>query len=335
MRNCDVLTMSAVLTVLLSCCLARADQQALLRPPSSVPTTQEGGRSYEYMALDSYANPVSEEYCPPAPPAGGKFSVFGFLSMMVSISVTVANILNAINNNNNNNNNDNNDNNNNDNNNNNNDLNGDGGEEAMQDQSNMVPVRINQVGQNNANADLGAEGAPVLTGVRPTPSNPNTISFAGKQIDFTRNRTTVGSPTNNFTGRPDSQSPFGIYPPFINTPHRKDRNVPPQVSHRRPKSALNQGSCSCRSGSTGRETAEGITGHWWRSCLAKIGCDEDLSDRHSGIDLLATRVTQLVTRVFTRRLLNDEAGRSIRSSSSLPCSSHACLPLTLLKDFIE
>lgn len=284
MRNHIALTKRTMVLVLLSwsACLARA----ALRPPSG-PTTQVGGRAYEYMALDSYANPVSEDYCPPAPPSGGKFSVFGFLSMMVSISVTVANILNAISNNNNNNNNDNNDNNNNDNNNNNNDLNENGG--GMQDQSNAVPVRINQVGQNNANADLGAEGAPVLTGARPTPSNPNTISFAGKNIDFASNQTTYGSSTYNAPTRINNHSVFGLSPSHGDTPNRTDRNTQPYFSRRRPKSTRDAASCSCRAG---RDAAEGLAGAWWGSCLAKAACGEGDGDGRRGFERLASRVAK-------------------------------------------
>ncbi|XP_037781878.1 homeobox protein 2-like [Penaeus monodon] len=329
MRSHIALTERTALLVLLSWswCFVRADH--LPRRPPLGPMAQVGGRAYEYMALDSYANPVSEDYCPPAPPSGGKFSVFGFLSMMVSISVTVTNILNAISNNNNNNNNDNNDNNNNDNNNNNNDLNENGG--GMQDQSNAVPVRINQVGQNNANADLGAEGSPVLTGARPTPSNPNTISFAGKNIDFARNQTTGGSSTYNALTRPNNASVFGLSPSSIETPNRMNRNTQPHFIHRRPKSALNEASCLCRAG---RGAAEGIAGAWWEGCLAKVACDEEDDDEgRRGFDLLASRVTKLVTRVFTRRLLNE--GKGVRTSSPpLPCSSLPCLPLALLRPFL-
>ena len=76
--------------------------------------------SENYMALDSFANEITEDYCPPTPQRKSpKFSVFGFLNMIVLTTVTVSNVLNVIVNNNNNNNNDNN---NNDNNNNNNDA---------------------------------------------------------------------------------------------------------------------------------------------------------------------------------------------------------------------
>ncbi|XP_066949412.1 probable serine/threonine-protein kinase DDB_G0267686 [Macrobrachium rosenbergii] len=148
---------------------------------SNGPQQPRRKRAYDYVALDSYANEVTEEYCPPAPPSRPKFSVFGFLGMMVSLSMTVANVINAINNNNNNN-----DNNNNDNNNNNNDLNaaGGGGGGAAGDAPvrNVVPVRINDVGQHNANADLGSDGLPTLTNARPATSRPNTISFGGRTL---------------------------------------------------------------------------------------------------------------------------------------------------------
>ncbi|KAK7070312.1 hypothetical protein SK128_026839 [Halocaridina rubra] len=141
-------------------------------------------RSFEYMALDSYANPVTEDYCPPAPPSKKKFSVFGFLGMMVSLSMTVANILNAINNNNNNNNNTNNDNNNN-----NNDINGDGNVDEVNDGEvppppvrNEVPVRINNVAQHNANVDLSSDDLPALINERPSHPNPNTVSFHGRNL---------------------------------------------------------------------------------------------------------------------------------------------------------
>ncbi|CAL4122616.1 unnamed protein product, partial [Meganyctiphanes norvegica] len=148
------------------------------------------GRKRGYMALDSYANEVTEAYCPPAPPTKSKFSVFGFLSMMVSLSMTVANVINAINNNNNNNN----DNNNNDNNNNSNGANADDGvggggddgagddPQGTQSNVNIVPVRVNQVSQGNANADLNSEGVPVQTTGLVEEPNANTISFAGRKV---------------------------------------------------------------------------------------------------------------------------------------------------------
>ncbi|XP_042241012.1 probable serine/threonine-protein kinase DDB_G0282963 [Homarus americanus] len=216
-------------------------------------------RGYEYMALDSYANTITEDYCPPSSPSPSRFSVFGFLSMMVSITITVANVLNAINNNNNNN--DNNDNNNNDNNNNNNGLstnggNGDGGggnNDAVQPQNNVVPVRINQVGQQNANADLGADGVPVLTATSSANSNPNTISFGGKNINFDNNSPVSLHTHSSWVGR------LAHNLPYVEMPLRDALKHPPRPTHtyssqsRQGKNLLGlKKTCSCSSKSTAR-----------------------------------------------------------------------------------
>merc|ERR1711970_1307226 len=106
-NNCSILHRSMLMLLLLplsqllvcSGAGANYEAQAIADDASAFSSRKHG-----YMALDSYANEVTEHYCPPAKPTRSKFSVFGFLSMMVSLSLTVTNVINAINNNNNNNN---------------------------------------------------------------------------------------------------------------------------------------------------------------------------------------------------------------------------------------
>ncbi|XP_071538856.1 uncharacterized protein [Panulirus ornatus] len=325
--------------------------------------------SYQYVAMDSYANTISEHYCPPSPPATSRLSVFGFLSMMVSITVTVANVLNAINNNNNNNDN-------NGNNNNNNDLSANGGgedggagDDRVQPKLDIVPVTINQIEQQNANVDVDDGEVPILTLARPLTSKPNTVSFVGKDIKFGGNQTPCQDAHSSNTRKWRHNSRYAeislqktLSPTHGHSYTGQERQVRslPHIQrtcscHQRPASPEEKdelavgmqtgepfmlenshGDALIREFPSVLQEREG-NGWRWRTCVLRLLCELNLFARYTrGTDRVFTRLSGLVGQVLTRRLLVSHA--TFILPTTLSCSSFPCQPFTavqMLQDVTE